>query len=239
MALDRASPNFGPRIKADQEQGLSLLVIHYTGMQTCAEALEHLCDPGAMVSAHLVIDLDGTVHRLVAEGHRAWHAGKSYWRGISDVNSASIGIELVNPGHKFGYEPFPDPQIARLIEISEKIVASHHIPPAGVVGHSDVAPGRKADPGELFPWSRLAKAGLGLWPVPENSEISENPWADLALIGYAIPGDPSRGGAVLEPETAEKDVIIAFQRHYLPEAISGVLDLQTQKRIHSVAEELS
>ncbi|MBL4613774.1 MAG: N-acetylmuramoyl-L-alanine amidase, partial [Magnetovibrio sp.] len=154
------SPNFD-----DRATGLpiDMLVLHYTGMQTCEAALERLCDKDAMVSAHYLIDEEGTVHRLVDEDKRAWHAGLAWWRGAMDVNGRSIGIELVNPGHEFGYRDFPDAQMTALEGLTSAIIKRHPIPPQNVVGHADTAPARKQDPGELFDWQRLAEFGVGLW----------------------------------------------------------------------------
>ena len=146
------SPNHDDRGGA----AIDMLVLHYTGMKTAEAALERLCDPAAKVSAHYTIDEDGTVYAHVPEARRAWHAGVSFWAGATDINSRSIGIELVNPGHEFGYRDFPDAQIAALITLCHGILLRHPIPSARVLGHSDVAPARKEDPGELFPWERLA-----------------------------------------------------------------------------------
>ena len=158
------SPNFDERPCGAP---IDMLVIHYTGMPTAADALTRLCDADAHVSAHYMIDEDGTVLALVPEGKRAWHAGVSYWRGHTDINARSIGIELVNPGHEFGYRAFPDAQMAALIELARDILNRHPIAPRNVVGHSDIAPRRKTDPGELFDWKRLAGEGIGLWPEDE------------------------------------------------------------------------
>lgn len=138
-------------------------VIHYTGMQTGEAALTRLRDPAAEVSAHYMIEEDGRIYQLVPEAKRAWHAGVSHWRGQDNINHTSIGIELVHPGHEWGYRPFEAPQIDALLELLTGLTARHRIPPQNFVGHSDIAPGRKADPGELFPWQRLAEAGFGLW----------------------------------------------------------------------------
>ena len=151
------SPNWNER-----QLPISMVVVHYTGMQSADEALERLCDPMAGVSAHYLIEENGTVHRLVREDRRAWHAGKSFWRGITDVNSASIGIELVNPGHEFGYRPFPEAQMEALLPLLADMVQRHDVPRANVVGHSDIAPVRKEDPGELFDWDLLAAHRLAL-----------------------------------------------------------------------------
>ena len=158
--LHSPSPNF------DRRGGVpvSILVLHYTGMQSGAEALARLCDSASKVSAHYVVEEDGGVYALVAEEHRAWHAGVSSWHGETRVNAASIGIEIVNPGHEFGYRPFPRVQVEAVIALCRDILSRHEIPARNVVGHSDVAPMRKEDPGELFPWAWLAAQGVGLWP---------------------------------------------------------------------------
>jgi N-acetylmuramoyl-L-alanine amidase len=208
-----------------------MLVLHYTGMRSAEAALERLCSAAAQVSAHYLIDEDGAVWSLVAEDRRAWHAGVSSWRGRSDVNDASIGIELVNPGHEFGYRPFPDAQMAALEMLCRDILARHAIPARHVLGHSDVAPARKQDPGELFDWPRLARADIGLWPAePVASRALPLGEAQrlLAAIGYGVP----RSG-VLDTETAL--VIAAFQRHFRPSRCDGALDAETAGRIAAVA----
>ncbi len=201
------SPNFEPRTAGV----IDMLVLHYTGMESAGAALARLCDPEAKVSAHYVIDEDGTVHALVDEAMRAWHAGVASWRGETDVNGRSVGIELVNPGHEFGYRPFPEPQMAALEELCRGILARHPIPAGNVVGHSDVAPTRKLDPGELFDWRRLADAGIGLWPKepPVAGEPTEVPPL-LRRHGY-------------DPVAA----IAAFQRHFRPARIDGIADEET------------
>jgi len=159
--IDRPSPNHDER----GDVAIDMLVLHYTGMASGAAALDRLCDPAAKVSAHYTIDEDGTVYAMVPEARRAWHAGVSWWGGDTNINTRSIGIELVNPGHEFGYRAFPDAQVAALTTLCHGILMRHPIPSARVLGHSDVAPARKDDPGELFPWERLAKLGIGLWPI--------------------------------------------------------------------------
>jgi len=205
-----------------------MLVLHYTGMKTAAEALERLCAPASQVSAHYLVDEDGTIWRLVAEEHRAWHAGISSWRGRSDVNGASIGIELVNPGHEWGYRPFPEPQMAALEALCRDILARHPILPRHVLGHSDVAPRRKQDPGELFDWPRLARAGIGLFPAASASDTIADVQRLLAAIGYAVPASGR-----LDDETAL--VLAAFQRHFRPSRCDGVADAETRGRIAAVA----
>lgn len=203
------SPNWDERALP-----VSMVVLHYTGMRSAEEALARLGDPEAKVSAHYCIDEDGTVTRLVPEEKRAWHAGKSYWRGITDVNSASVGIELVNPGHEFGYRPFPDAQMDALVPLLAGIVKRHNIPRANVVGHSDVAPARKEDPGELFDWERLADYKLVLpTPRPRMNLVYDEPGAfflALERFGYDI----ADGRAAIR----------AFQRRWRPRIIDGELD---------------
>jgi N-acetylmuramoyl-L-alanine amidase len=205
------SPNHDAR---PQDGRIDLLLLHYTGMRTADEALRRLRDPETKVSAHYCIDEDGTLVCLVPEERRAWHAGVAHWAGESDINGRSIGIELVNPGHEFGYRDFPEPQMTVLIELARDILARHPIAPARVLGHSDVAPLRKCDPGELFDWSRLAEAGIGLWPA--RPVTAEAPARELlARFGY---------GFVEEDEAA---VLRAFQRHFRPAAITGEADAET------------
>ncbi len=210
---ERASPNHGPR---PQDTPIDMLVLHYTGMKSAAEAIQRLCDPEAKVSAHYVVEEDGTVWRLVEEARRAWHAGVSCWRGQRDVNSRSIGIEIVNPGHEWGYRDFPAAQMQAVAQLSRAILGRHPIPGRNVVGHSDVAPLRKQDPGERFDWAFLARHGIGLWPVPEAAPAPiGDARALLARYGYDL--EPGNG----ENRTA---VVAAFQRHFVPEAVSGRLD---------------
>ena len=205
------SPNFDERALP-----VSMIVLHYTGMQTAAAALARLCDAQAKVSAHYVVEEDGTVHALVAEDKRAWHAGRSHWRGVEDVNSASIGIEVVNPGHEWGYRPFPEPQLSALIPLVAEVKDRHAITRGNVVGHSDIAPARKRDPGELFPWSRLARVRLAL-PRPTRNLLDPH-WSEggflLALERF--------GYDVTEPMAA----IMAFQRRFRPELIDGEVDAE-------------
>lgn len=210
--VDRPSPNHDSRGGAP----IDILVLHYTGMKTAEEALARLCDPAAKVSAHYTIDRDGTIYAHVPESERAWHAGVSYWAGERNVNARSIGIEIVNPGHEFGYIPFADAQIDALIELVRGILKRHSIPPKRVVGHSDVAPARKADPGELFPWQTLAQHGIGVWPEPPTE--GGDTLADLARFGYGLPP---------VVDIAPRDVVSAFQRHFRTSRIDGVADAET------------
>ena len=177
--IETPSPNFDARTLP-----ISMIVLHYTGMPNAADAITRLTDAEAKVSSHYLIAEDGQVMRLVAEENRAWHAGRSHWRQVNDVNSASVGIEIVNPGHEFGYRPFPDAQIEALIPLMADIQARYAITRGNIVGHSDIAPARKQDPGELFPWARLAKVRLAL-PRPTKNLIDPN-WTEggflLALV---------------------------------------------------------
>lgn len=209
--IETPSPNFDER-----SLPVTMLVLHYTGMPDAASAIDRLTDPEAKVSAHYLITEDGQVIRMVNEEHRAWHAGRSHWRDITDVNSASVGIEIVNPGHDWGYHPFPDEQIAALIPLVAGIKDRHGITRGNVVGHSDIAPARKVDPGELFPWHELAKRRLAL-PRPTKGLMDPN-WSEggflLALERF--------GYDVSEPMAA----IRAFQRRFRPELIDGEVDAE-------------
>lgn len=204
------SPNFGPR---KNNAKIKYLILHYTGMEDPFDALRRMQDPAAEVSAHYMVDESGMIYQLVDEDMRAWHAGKSWWEGEDDVNSTSIGIEIQNPGHEFGYRPFPDVQIAAVNELCRDIVARRKILPAHVIGHSDIAPARKQDPGELFPWTALAAAGVGLKPVVtdldelEADKIISEPEAVKSLLtrfGY-------------DPRLDLEVLVTAFQRHFEPD----------------------
>ncbi len=195
------------------------LVLHYTGMKTAAEAIARLRDPVAKVSSHYVVDEDGTVYALVDETLRAWHAGISFWRGARELNGRSIGIEIVNPGHEWGYRAFAEAQMLAVRDLCRGILQRHPIPARNVVGHSDIAPNRKQDPGELFPWAWLAGQGVGLWT--ESTGPAGDLMADLAAIGYDV---------CLPP----RDVIMAFQRHFLPGHLSGAADALTAAKAAAV-----
>jgi N-acetylmuramoyl-L-alanine amidase len=207
--IDCPSPNYDER-----SLPISMVVLHYTGMQDAASAIARLTDAESKVSAHYLIAEDGQILRMVPEELRAWHAGRSFWRGITDVNSASIGIELVNPGHEWGYRPFPKPQMDALIPLLHEIALRHVIEPANVVGHSDVAPARKQDPGELFDWELLGKLGLAV-RRPRHG-LQDPHWTPggflLALerFGYDVTDGPA--------------AVTAFQRRFRPETIDGVVD---------------
>jgi N-acetylmuramoyl-L-alanine amidase len=213
------SPNFTQRAK---DSPIDILLLHYTGMESGAAALARLCDPEAKVSAHYTVDEDGTIYAHVPEDCRAHHAGVSYWAGATDINSRSIGIEIVNPGHEFGYRSFPDAQIAAVIRLAEDILTRHPIPPERVIGHSDVAPARKTDPGELFPWDVLAKAGIGLWPgvgaTPEPRRLNGSFEAGLRRFGYGL-----RPAVDVSPE----QVTTAFHRHFRPWRVDAMCDKES------------
>ena len=224
MITEFRSPNCNAR-KPEQgiEPVIDTLLIHYTGMMPTTRALDWLCDPTSQVSAHYLIDEDGTTWQLVADDDRAWHAGVGAWRGWRDINSRSIGIELSNPGHDYGYRYFPAVQINALIGLSQGLIERHPIIARNVVAHSDISPARKIDPGELFPWAQLAAAGVGLWPLGSADPVSDADTAStLQAIGYDL---------------AENDlatVISAFQRRFRPGNFDGIADPETRSRIASV-----
>jgi len=221
---DRLSPNHGPR---PEPARIDMLVLHYTGMKTAAAALERLCDPASRVSAHYVVEENGAIWRLVPDSRRAFHAGVSCWEGESDLNSVSIGIEIVNPGHEWGYHRFPEAQMASVEQLCQHLLSRHPIPPYRVVGHSDIAPERKSDPGELFDWAGLARAGIGIWP-PEGAPVRDfvvdpgQPLDDLAAIGYCIGAGPQAAA------------LVAFQRRFRPACCDGGLDAGTARRLSEV-----
>ncbi|MDX1293205.1 MAG: N-acetylmuramoyl-L-alanine amidase [Hyphomonas sp.] len=234
-----ASPNFNER-----KHALDMLVLHYTGMASGEAALERMCDPAAEVSAHYMVWEDGRITQLVDEEMRAWHAGVSSWQGQQDLNSRSIGIEIVNGGHDFplpdgSLPPYPRPQIHALLDLVHDILGRHDIPATRILGHSDIAPLRKQDPGEHFPWERLARAGIGLWPQIdgttkeiigkglERGASGSTVWrlqTMLSEIGYGFDVTDIYG------EACEK-VVTAFQRRWLPDHVTGQADLDTLRRI--------
>lgn len=224
-----SSPNHDAR---DPAKPVDVLLLHYTGMLSGEGALRWLCNPASKVSSHYLVFEDGRTVQLVEEDRRAWHAGRSYWAGETDINARSVGIEIVNPGHQFGYRPFPAGQIAAVIALCRGILSRHPIPPERVLAHSDVAPMRKEDPGELFPWDRLHAAGIGHYLAP-------SPVVDGPCLG---PGDSGEAVTVLQarfraygygigeegafgPETAA--VVRAFQRHFRPALVDGFADAST------------
>lgn len=234
------SPNHGQRPAGAP---IDMLVLHYTGMPTAQEALQRLCDPRAEVSAHYLVDEDGTITQCVPESRRAWHAGESFWKGDTDINSRSIGVEIVNPGHEFGYRPFPEPQIEAVTALCADICNRHGINPWMVLAHSDIAPHRKEDPGELFPWAKLAAAGVGHYVEPnaigsglfmqegDRGQPVEAVQSMLALYGYNI-------DITGEFDRSTKTVVTAFQRHFRPEKVDGVIDESTIETLHKLLGKL-
>lgn len=243
-AIHTPSPNWNERPGGTC---IDTVVIHYTGMQSGEAALRRLCDPKAEVSAHYLIEEDGRLFQLVDEEKRAWHAGVSSWRGQDNINHNSIGIELVNPGHEFGYRPFPEPQIERLISLLSHLKSCYNITVNGFVGHSDIAPGRKLDPGPLFPWKKLAENGFGLWPRCDGKNSSkvmmhgqENvPKSDyviklnkqLGIVGYHL-------GDIQSFNATHQSVVRAFQAHWRPETVSGLVDIGTAMVLEDIAGQI-
>lgn len=215
------------------------LVVHYTGMKSCDQALDRLCDETSNVSAHYLIDEDGSIYQMVPEDLRAWHAGVSFWDGERDLNSTSVGIELVNPGHEYGYRLFPTAQLDAFAQLAREVMERHSIDPKDVLGHSDVAPGRKTDPGELFPWKDMAERGIGTWPynadAPNITPDIATSLEKLSAIGYAVPLSLGLGADILDPVAGTADVIAAFQRHFRPAQVDGTLDNETGGLIAAVA----
>ena len=209
--IEAPSPNFD-----DRTLPITMIVLHYTGMVDGESAIARLRDPEAKVSSHYVVAEDGTVLRLVPEDKRAWHAGQSHWRDVDNVNSASIGIEIVNPGHEFGYRPFPDEQVEAVIRLVHDIKDRYQITRGNIVGHSDIAPARKRDPGELFPWGRLVRLRLAL-PRPTKN-LMDPMWSEAGFLlalerfGYDV--------------TDKIAAIVAFQRRFRPELVDGEIDAE-------------
>jgi N-acetylmuramoyl-L-alanine amidase len=228
--IEAPSPNFNERTVPPD-----MVVLHYTGMATGAEALDRLRDPQAKVSSHYLVEEDGRVFRLVPEERRAWHAGLSFWKGETDINGRSIGIEIVNPGHEFGYRPFPDAQIAAVIELLGEIRGRWDIEDGRIVGHSDVAPARKDDPGELFPWKRLAQAGHGLWVEPDAAPGAPLAEGEEGAGVFAFQAGLTRLGYDCAPsgkyDAHTATIVRAFQRHWRPEKVDGIADGMTRARL--------
>lgn len=235
VAAVRPSPNHGPR----RGPGPDAIILHYTGMASAQAALTRLCAPAAEVSCHYLIFETGSIYQLVAEARRAWHAGASFWAGETDMNSASIGIELANGGPDFGTPPFPYVQIDATIALCRDIVARRHIRPERILAHSDIAPLRKMDPGEAFPWARLAKAGIGhfIEPAPietdrplflgsKGAEV-EALQTSLALYGYDIAAT-----GLYDEKT--RMVVAAFQRHFRPARVDGKADRSTRATLQAL-----
>jgi N-acetylmuramoyl-L-alanine amidase len=219
---DNPSPNVDER---PDGCAVDCLVLHYTGMMSGDEALQRLCDPEAKVSAHYLLHEDGRILRLVDEAKRAWHAGVSFWQGRERLNDGSIGIEIVNPGHEWGYRPFTEAQYRALEWLCPEIMERWSIPPLRVLAHSDIAPDRKEDPGELFDWPRLATSGIGIWPQDGEGRARsiDEVIQQLHQIGYSLPTPGDR--------EAEARRVAGFQRRYRPERVDGKLDRQTLRRL--------
>ena len=232
--IDRPTPNFDHRRSPPD-----MIILHYTGMETGEAALERLCDPKARVSAHYVVEEDGRIFRLAPEERRCWHAGISHWRGEEELNHVSVGIEIVNPGHEWGYRAFPEAQVQAVIALVADIRTRWTVPNDRIIGHSDVAPDRKEDPGELFPWKRLAEAGHGLWFEPAIERI--------AALGPPIgPGEEGLGVVVIQAGLkrlgygleqtgvygeATRLTVAAFQRHWRQDNVDGIADGETRARL--------
>ena len=226
-AAVRPSPNHNARRGPARPDAI---VLHYTGMADGPSALCRLCDPEAEVSCHYVVEEDGTVIQLVPESRRAWHAGRGLWCGADDLNSASIGVEIVNGGHDFGLPAYPDAQVAAVIALCRDVMDRHGIAPERVLAHSDIAPSRKRDPGELFPWKRLADAGAAIWVEPSDDGSIGLPLdpeevravqADLARLGYGIAPSGIH-------DAASRGVVEAFQRRHRPARVDGAMDPGTR-----------
>ena len=238
VAEVRASPNYGERRAGSN---IDMLVLHYTGMEDAERAVKHLCTPGTDVSSHYVVLENGHIIQCVPESLRAWHAGQSSWAGETDINSCSIGIEIANPGHDYGYPAFPLRQIAAVTALCRGIFTRYHIPADRVLAHSDVAPARKRDPGEKFPWRTLHASAIGLWvkPAPivpgrifvlgdRDSSIDELQTL-LGKFGYAITPTGYLDGTT-------RDAVAAFQRHFRQEKVDGVFDISTLETLRSLVE---
>ncbi len=236
----RPSPNFGERKDGKRANAI---VLHYTGMKTGQGAEDWLCADDSQVSSHYLVHEDGRIIQMVRERDRAWHAGKSYWQGERDLNSLSVGIEIVNRGHELGYDDFPDAQIEAVIKLCRGVIRRHGIQPQRVLAHSDIAPGRKVDPGEKFPWNLLAKKGVGLYvppaPVEGGRFLSEGDegqpvealQAMLSLLGFEAP-------ITGVYDAATKRDVKAFQLHFRPEKIDGVADFSTIETLHRLLKNL-
>ncbi len=228
IIIDAPSPNFNDRAEGKK---IKYLILHYTGTETAFEALRLLQggDPAHKVSAHYLVDEEGGVTRIVNEAMRAWHAGKSCWEKEEDLNSCSIGIEIQNPGHEHGYVEFPGEQMEAVAELCLDIIQRQKILPYNVLAHSDIAPERKMDPGELFPWEWLAQQGIGLWPEPAEGADGGDIKSILTAYGY-------------DARIDEKTLITAFQRHFAPEVFLtpdrvGIANLNTVQKIRSLLKQ--
>jgi N-acetylmuramoyl-L-alanine amidase len=236
----RASPNFGERKDGKR---INAIILHYTGMKTGIAAEDWLCADESQVSSHYLVHEDGRIVQMVRENDRAWHAGKSYWKGERDLNSVSVGIEIVNPGHSLGYEEFPDAQIEAVIKLCRGIIKRHKIAPERVLAHSDIAPGRKVDPGEKFPWLRLAEHGVGHYVAPapiqggrflsegDQGQAVEALQAMLSLYGFEAPITGTY-------DSATKRDVKAFQLHFRHDKVDGIADFSTIDTLHRLLKTL-
>ncbi len=227
------SPNFSER---PEKAKIDTIVLHYTGMKSSKEALRRMCDPATEVSAHYCISEKGDIYQLVEDDSKAWHSGKSFWRGRDNINNYSIGIEIANYGHEWGYRPFEDEQIDSVINLCKSLIEEYDIKPYNVVGHSDIAPERKEDPGELFPWKLLADEGIGLWHDvsvnPEykseydlsDKEVINNIYKKLSVIGYKC-------GSVSDFDLNNRKSVAAFYRRFIPERIKSCQNLRNPEII--------
>lgn len=234
------SANFGERAGGREPD---MIVLHYTGMPDVEGAIAQLCTAGTEVSAHYIVLEDGRIVQCVPEAKRAWHAGVSYWAGEDDINSCSIGVEIVNRGHDWGYPEFPLRQIAAVIALCRGIMLRRKVPSHRVLGHSDVAPARKKDPGEKFPWHSLANSGVGHWvqpaPIVRAGQLQLGAISDdvsrmqtaFRRYGYNAPTNGKFDGATME-------VVTAFQRHFRPERVDGIADQSTMATLHALLASL-
>ena len=238
------SPNFDKRPKGTK---IDTLILHYTGMKSGIGAVKKLCNPDAKVSSHYVVDEAGKIFELVPCEYRAWHAGRSIWRGRENVNDFSVGIEIVNPGHEYGYRKFPKKQMGAVVELCKTILKNHPIEQRNVIGHSDIAPARKMDPGELFDWKLLAENGVGLWPEDKNLEsgIRNNGTKKLLKIGDSgkevkqLQTRLAKYGYGIVPDGKYEEqmvfVVKAFQRHFgSTKKINGVWDTKLENLLNSL-----
>ena len=237
-AAVRPSPNFGARLGVERPD---MIVLHYTGMASGQAAEDRLCDPVAEVSSHYIVHEDGRVVQMVREADRAWHAGKSFWRGHSDINSRSVGIEIVNPGHEFGYADFPEAQMAAVIALCLGVQRRHGIAPDLVLAHSDVAPGRKVDPGEKFDWALLARHGLGHYvtphPVVAGPVLAKGDEGKEVALLQEMLADYGYGLAITgQFDEATEKVVDAFQRHFRPALVDRRADLSTLRTLAALVE---
>ena len=223
--IDFPSRNFDERAHGSV---IDKLVLHYTGMQNSEVSLARMCDGSSKVSSHYLIDEVGLVYQLVNEDKRAWHAGISYWAGQTDINSQSIGIELQNTGHEGGYQEFPEAQIEALVNLATSIVDRFNIPAKQILGHSDIAPERKKDPGEYFPWDKIAAQNIGYWPTLELVDTLHIATDDIIRMNLSLMG--------YNPKASFVATVTAFQRHFRPAKVDGIVDTETAQLVAACAK---